>query len=105
MRLFLTLVCTMAAGAAGWIHPGVFVSSAQLSYVRSQIHAGAAPFALAYSKALKSFFANIDWMPLGPPVSGVIECGFYSDPDIGCTHESFDAAAAYLQALLYHING
>lgn len=88
-----------------FVHPGVFVSAQQLSFVRTQVQAGTQPFANAYAKALKSFFANLKWEPLGPPASGVIECGFYSNPDIGCTHESFDATAAYLQAALFYVNG
>lgn len=99
------LLLLILSPVRGWVHPGVFVSAPQLAFVRAQVAAGAAPFGLAYEKALKSFFAKLDWVPLGPPASGVIECGFFSHPDNGCTHESFDASAAYLQAVLWHVNG
>lgn len=44
-------------------------------------------------------------MPWGPPASGTIECGSYSHPDHGCSNESQDSATAYLQALLWAVNG
>jgi hypothetical protein len=59
----------------------------------------------AYQKALKSKFARVDYVPRGPPASGVIECGSYSKPNHGCSDENQDSAVAYMQSLLWAVNG
>jgi hypothetical protein len=45
--------------------------------------------------------ASLTYKPAGPPASGVIDCGPYSNPDYGCSAEDFDGAAAFLQAVLF----
>ncbi len=42
---------------------------------------------------------------LGPPPGGEITCGSYDWPDMGCMAEARDSAAAYLQAVLFVLNG
>ena len=112
--VFVALVAEAAAAAApaaepaqGFAHPGVFVSAGQLRYIREQIHApgGDADVKAAYQKALRSEFGDTSYAPRGPPASGVIECGSYSHPNHGCSDENRDSATAYLQALLFAING
>ena len=89
--------------ARAWEHPGVLVSSKQLLSVRKVLKEE--PFASAYATAKGSRFAKLDWETLGPPKSGIIECGFFSRPDRGCSDESEDAIAAYTHALLFALNG
>jgi hypothetical protein len=63
------------------------------------------PIFEAYSKALSSKFGALKYTPQGPPASGIIDCGSYSHPDVGCSEEAEDSATAYLQSLLFAING
>jgi hypothetical protein len=93
--------------ARQFAHPGVFVSASQLQYIREQIHApgGNADVKAAYQKALRSEYGDTSYEPHGPPASGVIECGSYSHPNHGCSDENRDSATAYLQALLFALNG
>jgi hypothetical protein len=88
-----------------WEHPGVLLSSAQLSFVRSALAAGTEPFASAHAKASGSRLADLDWAPLGPPSSGTIECGERENPNRGCSKEHEDALAAYTHALLFALGG
>ena len=100
--------CPAAAAAAAapvWQHPGVLVSAPQLAFVRASVAAGLEPFATAFAACASSAYANASWQPLGPPASGVIECGGYSHPDHGCSSESSDAVAAYTNALLFALGG
>ena len=50
-------------------------------------------------------FASLTYTPAGPPPGGEITCGSYDHPDVGCMAEARDSAAAYLQALLFVLNG
>ena len=95
------------AASQPFAHPGVFVSAPQLAYIRTQITTpgGDADVKAAYAKALASPMGSNSYRPRGPPASGVIECGSYSHPDHGCSDEGHDSATAYLQALLFALNG
>jgi len=86
-----------------WKHPGVMVDSNRLVYIASQIAVNNTPMQVAYQKALKSKYGSKTYVPQGPPATGVIECGAYSDPDYGCTAASEDFSAAYLQMILYNL--
>ena len=101
------LVCAvLLASSAAWTHPGVLVSPQQLAFVREQVANETQPFYAAYQKLLASQYGKTTpYVVLGPPGSGIIECGSYSVPDYGCTHEDTDASTAYLQALLWAITG
>ena len=99
----MLLVLGLLPLACAWTHPGVFVGTQQLAFVKSQVAAGADPITAAYNKAIASPLAAKDYVPHGPPVGGTIECGSYSKPDHGCSEEDEDGAAAYLQAALFAI--
>ena len=86
-------------------HPGVLVSAADLDTVRAAVAAQTGPKYTAYQKALASPFGNPVYVPHGPPKDGMIVCGSYNNPDFGCSDESRDTATAYVQALLWAIDG
>lgn len=97
------LVATI--GAQEFVHPGVLIFAEQITYIQTQIAAKQSPIYDAYIKALASPYASLAYIAQGPPANGVIECGSYSKPNLGCSDEDDDASSAYLQALLYNING
>jgi hypothetical protein len=84
-------------------HPGVLVSRQQLDFVKQQVKAKKEPIYSQYQKAVASQYAALDYKLLGPPETGIIDCGAYSRPDHGCHAEDDDASAAYLQAVLWWI--
>lgn len=86
-------------------HPGVLVSRDQLNFIRQQVKAKREPIYGEFEKAVASPYAALDYKPLGPPETGIIDCGPYSRPDHGCHAEDTDASAAYLQAVLWWITG
>jgi hypothetical protein len=81
-------------------HPGVLVSRPQLDFVRTKVNAGAQPWAAAYRQMLASPFASLSRTP---KPRAVVECGPYSNPNLGCTDERQDALAAYTLALTWYI--
>jgi len=101
----VSFLCLLPLCLSAWVHPGVLVSSSQLSLVRAALSAGTEPFVSAHAKAASSAYANLSWAPQGPPASGVIDCGGYDRPDHGCTLEDADAVAAYTHALLFALGG
>eukprot|EP00045_Choanoeca_perplexa_P012989 m.144645 g.144645 ORF g.144645 m.144645 type:complete len:380 (-) comp16203_c0_seq2:1058-2197(-) len=102
--LVVLSLISMAKGVE-FVHPGVYLNADQLNYARQQITAQSGTHYDAYVKALNSSLAKPDYKPRGPPASGVIECGSYSHPDHGCSDESDDTATAFLQAMLFALNG
>jgi hypothetical protein len=107
--LLLLLLCQWAAAAGrsggGFTHPGVLVSNADLENIRGQVAAKAGPRYVAYLKAVASPFGDPAYVPRGPPEDGKIVCGSYSHPDFGCSDESHDTSTAFVQALLWAIDG
>ncbi|MEU4289829.1 alginate lyase family protein [Kribbella sp. NPDC026596] len=85
---------------ATFTHPGVGVSRAQLDFVRAKVQAGAQPWTNAFNQAKNSSYASLSRTPT--PRS-VVECGPYSNPNLGCTNEREDAIAAYTDALLWYL--
>ncbi|MDX6258385.1 MAG: hypothetical protein QOH84_73, partial [Kribbellaceae bacterium] len=85
---------------ATFTHPGVGVSSAQLAFVRTKVNAGAQPWTNAFNQAKNSAYGSLT---RAPKARAVVECGPYSDPDIGCRDERGDAIAAYTDALIWYI--
>jgi hypothetical protein len=85
---------------AVFTHPGVGVSRAQLDFVRSKVQAGAQPWTNAFNQAKASKYASLSRTPVP---RAVVECGPYSNPNLGCTDEREDAIAAYTDALLWYI--
>ncbi|QNE19508.1 hypothetical protein F1D05_18295 [Kribbella qitaiheensis] len=85
---------------ASFTHPGVGSSRAQLDFVRAKVQAGAQPWTNAYNQAKNSNYASLSRTPTP---RAVVECGPYSDPNLGCTNEREDAIAAYTDALIWYI--
>ncbi|PSK59460.1 hypothetical protein B9Z65_3784 [Elsinoe australis] len=83
-------------------HPGVLLSQSQLDFVADRIAAADQPWTLAYADMTGETLAALSRKP--NPVA-VVECGPFSTPDIGCAPERSDAAAAYLNALRWVIEG
>ncbi|OON78018.1 alginate lyase family protein [Streptomyces tsukubensis] len=89
-----------AAAPTSFTHPGVGVSAGQLSFVRDKVKAGAQPWKSAYDQMMGSKYASLT--RTAKP-RAVVECGSYSNPNIGCTDEREDAIAAYTLSLAWYI--
>jgi hypothetical protein len=87
---------------AAFVHPGVLDSKAQLDFVKVKVAAKAQPWTSAYNAMIGSSYASLSRTPT--PYQ-VVECGPYSDPNIGCTNERQDAIAAYTDALAWYLSG
>jgi hypothetical protein len=83
-------------------HPGVLIGDDELTRVKEKIDAGAEPWASAFAQMAGTRYGRADWQPRP---RAVVECGPYSDPDLGCTEEAEDGVAAYTQALLWKLTG
>ncbi|MGW4436214.1 alginate lyase family protein [Streptomyces sp. NPDC004596] len=99
------LTGALAAPAAhsapsAFAHPGVTVSLAQLDFVRGKVLAGAQPWKGAFDQMTASKYADLNRTP---KPRATVECGSYSNPDLGCTDERQDAIAAYTDALTWYI--
>jgi hypothetical protein len=92
------------AGAAPttFNHPGVLDSKAHLDFVKQQVHLGAEPWKSAFTQAMNSRYASLSWTP---KARATVECGPFSNPNLGCSDERADAAAAYTDALIWYISG
>ncbi len=86
----------------GFRHPGILVDREQLDFVKAKIAASAAPWKAAFDAASANHYGSLTYTAAPVPNVG---CGSYSNPDIGCTAEKSDAAAAYTHALLYYFSG
>ncbi|MBB4712062.1 hypothetical protein BJ965_001944 [Streptomyces luteogriseus] len=85
---------------AAFAHPGVTVSKGQLDFTRSKVNAGAQPWKGAFEQMTASKYADLNRTPRP---RAVVECGSYSNPNLGCTDEREDAIAAYTHALAWYI--
>ena len=85
---------------ATFTHPGVGVSRPQLDFVRTKVQAGAQPWTNAFNQARDSKYGSLSRTPTP---RAVVECGPYSNPNLGCTNEREDAIAAYTDAVLWYI--
>ena len=85
---------------AAFAHPGVTVSKGQLDFTRSKVNAGAQPWKGAFDQMMASKYADLNRTP---KPRAVVECGSYSNPNLGCTDEREDAIAAYTHALAWYI--
>ncbi|MCG8928130.1 alginate lyase family protein [Lentzea sp. CC55] len=88
------------AAPATFVHPGVVVSRPQLDFMRTKVLAGAQPWKLAYDRMLASKYADLTRTP---KPRAVVECGSYSNPNLGCTDEREDAIAAYTLSLIWYV--
>jgi Alginate lyase len=103
--LLLPLILTLSLSAQSFQHPGVLVDRAQLDFLKSQVAAKTEPFYQEFLWAKAGEYGALDYHIQGPPPTGIIDCGSYSRPNNGCSAEDHDAAAAYLQAVLWYITG
>jgi hypothetical protein len=101
--MLLLASASLVGSAQSMKHPGVLVSRQQLDFVKRQVKAKSDPIYSQFQKAVASPYAAADYKLLGPPDTGIIDCGAYSRPDHGCHAEDTDASAAYLQAVLWWI--
>ncbi|EFZ04393.1 proteinrelated to secreted protein- sviceus [Metarhizium robertsii ARSEF 23] len=83
--------------AAEFVHPGIFVDSSQLQRMASKVASKTQTWTAAYDAMMKHPYAAIET----PTPYENVECGPYSDPDIGCADERKNALAAYLNALAW----
>jgi len=83
-------------------HPGILVDKAQLDFLKGKVAEGAQPWKMAFDRAQSSGSGSLTYVP--HPVANVV-CGSNSNPDIGCTAEKSDMAAAYTHALLWYLSG
>ncbi len=91
-----------AAAPVNFTHPGVLVSRPQLDFVKAKVKANAQPWKSAYDQMMGSKYASLS--RTAKP-RAVVECGSYSNPNIGCTDEREDAIAAYTLSLAWYISG
>jgi hypothetical protein len=83
-------------------HPGVLINQSQLDFLKAKVAAGEQPWKTAFERATRSDLGSLAYVP--QPVANVV-CGPESRPDVGCTAEMNDVAAAYTHALLWHLSG
>ncbi|CAI7659900.1 unnamed protein product [Penicillium pancosmium] len=91
-----------ASAPSKWVHPGAMISQSQLDFIREKVKNGQQPWKDAYAALLADDgIAN----PTDPSPHVIVECGSYSNPDVGCTVERSDSIAAYGNALAWAIGG
>lgn len=100
LTLHPTAPPAQAAAPATFTHPGVTVSKPQLDFARSKVLSGAQPWKTAYDRMAASKYADLNRTPTP---RAIVECGSYSNPNLGCTDEREDAIAAYTQALMWYV--
>lgn len=93
---------TADAAPITFTHPGVLVSRGQLDFVKGKVNAGAEPWLGAYHQMMASKYASLSRTP---KPRATVECGSYSNPNLGCTDEREDAIAAYTDALAWYLTG
>lgn len=102
LALVLLSQSLIALSAAPFTHPGILVNLEQLHFVRDRVKAGAEPWKSALEKLRASRYASLAYTA---KPRAVVECGAYSNPNIGCRDERADAVAAYTHALLWQLTG
>jgi hypothetical protein len=78
------------------------ISQSQLDFIREKVKNGQQPWKDAYASLLADDGVS---NPTDPSPHVIVECGPYSDPDVGCTLERTDSIAAYGNALAWAISG
>ena len=86
--------------ARRFAHPGVLENRDQLAFVRAKVRRGAEPWASAFEQMRANPLASLD---RAPTPRALVECGSFSNPNLGCTDERQDALAAYADALIWYI--
>ena len=101
----LAVLARTTAAPPAFVHPGVLVGAADLAGIRARLAAGTEPTLTAFRNAVASPGGKASYVPHGPPSNGTVSCGYYDQPNIGCSDEDEDVDAAYTQALLFAISG
>lgn len=83
-----------------WVHPGILMNQTQLDFMRSQVVGGKETWTAAYARLNSNSWASPTREP--SPVE-TVQCGSYSNPDVGCTSERYDAMSAYATSLMWYI--
>ncbi|TMR96410.1 alginate lyase family protein [Nonomuraea basaltis] len=99
MLVAAALSVPQPAQAAGFKHPGVLVSRAQLDFVKANLDKE--PWKSAWDALQNSSFASLSYT--AKPRADV-NCGGNSIPDNGCSDERKDAMAAYTHALRWYLS-
>ncbi|MGN9841618.1 alginate lyase family protein [Nonomuraea sp. H19] len=99
MLVAAALSVPQPAQAAGFKHPGVLVSRAQLDFVKANLDKE--PWKSAWDALQNSSFASLSYT--AKPRTDV-NCGGNSIPDNGCSDERKDAMAAYTHALRWYLS-
>jgi hypothetical protein len=92
----------LPAKPAGFNHPGILVNRAQLDEIKKRVTAGKEPQKTAFEALKSNKLGALDYTP---HPRATVECGSYSNPDLGCKDEQADSEAAFAQALLWYITG
>lgn len=100
LLVFSTQAVPATAAPPSFTHPGVLVSRPMLDFVRGKVNANAQPWRGAYDQMAASSYASLTRTPRP---RAVVECGPYSNPNLGCTDERQDAIAAYTLALMWYM--
>ncbi|KAF5131058.1 hypothetical protein E5D57_007407 [Metarhizium anisopliae] len=91
-----TASSTLAERADGFVHPGIFVEESQLERMKTEVASKSEPWTAAYNAMMKHPYAATEIKP-----HEEVQCGPYSNPDVGCTYERLNALSAYLNALAW----
>jgi hypothetical protein len=83
-----------------FVHPGILVNHGMLDFVKA--HIDQAPWKGALAKLKGDWRGSLDYQP---HARETVECGSYSNPDVGCSDEKNDCVAAYTHALLWFHTG
>ncbi len=101
---FMTMATISFSNAQiNFIHPGVLVSLQDIQSARDRLSQGVEPTASFMEKAISLYPTS--YIAHGPPANGTISCGYYDSPNIGCSEEDEDIVTAYVQTLVFALNG
>ena len=105
MNALLLAALPLLISAAFPTHPGVLLGAADIAAARSRLSLNEEPTASFFRAAAASPQGKPTYKPFGPPANGTISCGYFDQPNIGCSNEDSDVDAAYTQALLFALGG
>ncbi|OAA56386.1 Chondroitin AC/alginate lyase [Cordyceps fumosorosea ARSEF 2679] len=89
-------------GQQTWVHPGVFMDKDQLHFMKHKVSKGEQPWLGAYNVMMSDPLASLTRKAAPVPM---VQCGSYSNPDVGCSDERKDSIAAYAMSLAWYITG
>lgn len=89
-----------ARASTKFVHPGIFLHTAQLDFIKAKVKSGRQPWTDGYKKMI---YSSLGSLTRSPKPRATVECGFAEVPNHGCTNESGDALAAYVMSLAWYI--